>query len=338
MDQIRLGIIGAGPIVEKKHLPALAEVKEIAVVAACRRNAEALHQLADRFRIPERYTDYRALLDDERVDAVLIAAGPPTQTAMVIDAAAAGKHIIVEKPLAETSSEARAMVDAVRRARVHFQVGFNKRYYAGYRQARLLIDRGELGTPTGLEGRFWFASGRRDGLLHNGVHFLDLAQFFLGPVRNVFARRCPAPGGAPGETYAVSLGFDSGAVGNLLLSSLGAWDYPNEHVDVVGSNGTALSIDNGHALRVFRKGEGRPAELYESTLSVHWWSGHDEQGFIPQFRVFAQRIRDGVNGGGDLGPLAAGAADGLRSITLLEAVRRSVTEGRLVRVATADVA
>jgi predicted dehydrogenase len=337
MDQVRLGIIGAGPIVEKKHLPALAEVPEIAVLAACRRSAEHLHRVADRFRIPDRHTDYRALLDDERIDAVLIAAGPPAQTQIVIDAAAAGKHILVEKPLAETSSEARAMCVAVEAAKIHFQVAFNKRFYAGYRRARHLMDAGDLGTPTGLDARFWFPGGRRDGLLHNGVHFLDLAQFFLGPARTVFARRC-APAGVAGDTVAVSIGFDSGAVGSLLLSSLGSWDHPNEYVSLVGSNGTALTVDNGHALRVFRKGDGRPAELYESTLSVHWWSGHDEQGFIPQLRVFAQKIRDGAGAGGDLGPLTAGPGDGLRSLTVLEATRRSIAEGRLVRVPSPDIA
>jgi predicted dehydrogenase len=311
-------------------------VPDIAVVAACRRNAEHLHRLADRFRIPERHTDYRALLDDERIDAVLVAAGPPAQTQIVIDAAAAGKHVLVEKPLAETSSEARAMCVAVAAAKIHFQVAFNKRFYAGYRRARHLLDAGELATPSGLDARFWFPAGRRDGLLHNGVHFLDLAQFFLGPIRNVFARRCAPAAAAAGDTVGVSLGFESGAVGNLLISSLASWDYPNEHVSIVGSNGTALTIDNGHALRVLRKGEGRPVELYENTLSVHWWSGHDEQGFVPQLRVFAQKIRDGVAGGGDLAALAAGAADGLRSLTVLEAVRRSIGEGRLVRV-PADV-
>jgi len=159
------------------------------------------------------------------------------------------------------------MVEAVRAANVHFQVGFNKRFYTGYRQARLLLQKGELATPTGIDARFWFQAGRRDGLLHNGVHFLDLVQYFLGPVKNVFARRCAPPVEGPAaDTVAVSLGFESGAVGNILLSSLASWDYPNEHVDIVGSNGTALSVENGRALRVFRKGDGRPSELYENWL------------------------------------------------------------------------
>jgi myo-inositol 2-dehydrogenase/D-chiro-inositol 1-dehydrogenase len=335
LEQIRVGIIGAGPIVEKKHLPALAEVKEFSVVAACRRNAEALHQLADRFRIPTRYAHYRALLDDDQVDAVLIAAGPPAQTQIVIDAAAAGKPMLVEKPLAESTADAIAMCEAVKRANVYCQVGFNKRFYYGYQQARRVIDQGDLGRISGIAARFWFQSGRRDGLLHNGLHFLDLMEFFAGPVTDVFARRSmTTENGAAGDTLSISLSFAGGAVGSLLLSSLASWDYPNERVDIVGSNTSALSVDNGRQLRVFRRGEGRPAELYENTLSVHWWSGHEEQGFIPQLRFFARQIRDGA-AAGDASP-AAGAREGIASLALVEAVRRSITDGGPVAIPPID--
>jgi predicted dehydrogenase len=336
MDQIRLGIIGAGPIVEKKHLPALAEVREIAVVAACRRNAEQLNDLANRFRIADRYTDYRALLDDGRIDAVLIATGPPAQVQIAIEAAAAGKHILIEKPLAETAAGAREICRAAQAAHVWLQVGFNKRFYPGYRLAKQLIQKGELGTVSGIHARFWFQSGRRDPLLHNGIHVFDLVQFLLGPAVNVFARRSgqPATPGPVGETIAVSLEFAGRAVGNLLISSLASWDYPNEHVDIVGSNQTALSIDNGR-LRVCRRGEGRPVEMHENTISVHWWSGHDEQGFAPQLRVFAQRIRDGVNppaAGSAADDMTPGPGAGVASLLLLEAVTASLAEGRPVPV------
>jgi predicted dehydrogenase len=331
MEPIRLGIIGAGPIVEKKHLPALAEVRDFAVVAACRRNADALRQLADRFRIATRYCDYRELLADEGIQAVLIAAGPPTQTQIVVDAAAAGKHILVEKPLAESTADALTMSKAVKHASVVFQVGFNKRFYYGYQQARRVIDQGDLGRVSGIHGRFWYQSGRRDPLLHNGIHFLDLARFLGGPVTSVFARRSrTTENGAGGETLSIALTFGDGAVGSLLLSSLASWDYPNERVDIVGSNGNALSVDNGRELRVYRRGEGRPAEVSENTLSVHWWSGHDEQGFASQLRFFAGRIRDRATDP-DAGA-AAGTRDGIASLALVEAVRRSSQAGAPVTV------
>jgi myo-inositol 2-dehydrogenase / D-chiro-inositol 1-dehydrogenase len=330
VNPLRLGIIGAGSIVAKKHLLALAEVAEIAVAGLCRRDAGELRLLADRFRIPGRHTDYRALLRDPDIDAVLIATGPAAQPEIVMNAVAAGKHVFAEKPMAATAAEGRAMAEAIQRSPVRFQIGFNKRFYYGYRTARQLIRAGELGTPTGLQARFWFQPGRADPLLHNGIHFLDLARFFMGPVEEVFARTAEPAGKA--ETWAVSLRFASGAVGNLLVSSLASWDYVNEHLDLVGSNHNVVSVENGRVVRVFRRDDEKRAQLSENTLSAHWWSGNEEQGFTVQFRVFARAVLDGGRAAldDDLGSLAAGSEDGMRALELLEAVRESAAKGQSV--------
>ena len=136
MTPLRLGIVGAGSIVAKKHLLALAEVPEIAVVGLCRRDVGELQALADRFRVPRRYADYRDLLSDPGIDAVLIATGPAAQPEIAMAAAAAGKHVFAEKPMAATAAEARALAGALRHSPVHVQIGFNKRFYYGYRTAQ----------------------------------------------------------------------------------------------------------------------------------------------------------------------------------------------------------
>ncbi|MBI4489403.1 MAG: Gfo/Idh/MocA family oxidoreductase [Deltaproteobacteria bacterium] len=339
MKQLRLGIIGVGPIVEKKHLPALAEIPEIAVVALCRRNSQQLHQLADRFRIAKCYGDYRELLEEKEIDAVLIATGPETQPQIVMDAAAAHKHIFAEKPMAESSAEAIQMADSIRTAGIQFQIGFNKRFYYGYRQAKKLVQRGELGRLSGINARFWFQPGRRDALLHNGIHFFDLVLFLMGPVREVFARSAKLSptdpqGGAP-ETFSVSMQFESGAVGNLMLSSAGSWDYVNEHVDLIGSNHNVLSVENGRVLRLCRRGEDQPAQLYENTLSVHWWSGNEEQGFAVQLRAFAQNILNGTRPSSspdDIRFMSAGAEDGISALQLMEAVKSSIAHNSNVSI------
>jgi predicted dehydrogenase len=222
MPARRLGFIGAGAFVERNHLLAVAEVPELAVVAVCRRDAGRLAALADRFRIPKRYTDYRDLLADPEIEAVLIATGPASQPDIALAAVAAGKHVFAEKPLAETSAQARRLAQAAAGAAVQVQVVFNKRLYPGDRRAKRLIGDGELGVPSGISARFWFQPGRADPLLHNGLHFLDLVQFLMGPATEVQAWRAVVAGdGSPGgETMAVSLRFGGGAVGTLLLSSL----------------------------------------------------------------------------------------------------------------------
>lgn len=343
MEQLRLGIIGAGPIVEKKHLPALAEVPEIAVVTVCRRSEQPLRQLAGRFRIPKWCTDYRDVLDDREVDAVLIASGPESQPAIIKDAAAVKKHVFVDKPMADSAAQARDIAAAVRAAGIHLQIGFNKRFYYGYREAKRLLEAGELGPLSAVSARFWYQAGRRDPLLYNGIHFLDLTEFFAGRVGHVFARShaMPSANGGPGmETLAISMVTDGGVVANLLLSSAASWDFINEHVDLIGAGQGALSIENGRQLRVFRKETAAASRLHENTLSVHWWSGHDEQGFAPQLRVFAGHALGRDRPGAATDPptaRAAGVEEGIRSLAVLEAIRRSLAQGASVPVAADTV-
>jgi predicted dehydrogenase len=130
-------------------------------------------------------------------------------------------------------------------------------------------------------------------------------------------------------------------VGNLLLSSQASWDYVNEHVELIGSNQTVLSVENGRQVRVFRHGENQPAQLYENTLSVHWWSGNTEQGFVPQLRAFAQSVLSGTapcSGADDLCASSACLEDGMRSLALLEAIKSSVTQGVNVSLPSLSIA
>ena len=253
------------------------------------------------------------------------------------DAAAAGKHVFVEKPVAETSAEALRMAAAVDRAGVICHVGFNKRFYYGYRQARRLIAEGALGAPSGLQGRFWYQAGRRDPLLHNGLHFLDLAAFFMGRSDRGLRPALRDPPSTPGrdgrETLAVSMRAERGGVVNLLLSSpaRGTRQRAPRHRRVqsehaVGRQRPPSSASAGGTSRT-------RAQLYENSLSVHWWSGHDEQGFVPQLRTFAQRILSGRPGPTTTpGRLAATLADGVHSLQVLEGIRRSLEHGVSVTI------
>src|SRR5206468_4059768 len=111
-------------------------------------------------------------------------------------------------------------------------------------------------------------------------------------------------------TVAVTLAFQSGAVGNVLLSSCGSWSYPNERLDVIGSNGCCLSAENGRRVVLFI--EDKPGLHFEETISAHWLSGHEEAGFALQLKAFVRSIQSGQRT--DVGP-----QDGLRSILLAEA-------------------
>src|SRR5207249_1071082 len=121
----------------------------------------------------------------------------------------------VEKPMAETVEQARLMAQWVKRAGIKFQVGFNKRYYYAYRKSFELVRDGHIGLPTGISGRFWFSASRRamppreQVIVQNGIHFLDLMQFFMGRASDVTAREHTLETRA---TVTAVITFASGAV------------------------------------------------------------------------------------------------------------------------------
>jgi predicted dehydrogenase len=334
VNQVRLGIVGCGSISEWRHLPAIVcEVPEIKVVALCNRSGARLRLLADRYRIPSAdcYEDFRPMLRRDDIDALLIAASPNANSEIVPEAALAGKHCFVEKPMAGSAAEARSMGEAVERAGVLLQVGFNKRFYYAYREAQRLIAEGRLGSPTGVSARFWFSPTQRRPLtpvqqvLHqNGIHFLDLVQFFMGTAIEVCARAREVQGRL---TVAATLTFESSATGSLLLSSCGSWNYPNERVDIVGSNGCCLTAENGRRLTLFE--ETGLAHVFEQSLSAHWLTGNAEAGFSLQLRAFAESILQG-------NPAKVGPQDGLRSLLLAEAAELSLKTARPVSVASVE--
>src|SRR2546426_814394 len=129
-ERVGLGVVGCGNITEFRHLPAIvSEVPEFDLKALCNRSEHNLHFLGDRYRVPldDRCTDYHRLLERDDIHAILIAASPAANYEIVPEAAKAGKHVFVEKPMAETAKQARVMVESVERAGVKLQVGFNKR-------------------------------------------------------------------------------------------------------------------------------------------------------------------------------------------------------------------
>ncbi|MBN2357939.1 MAG: Gfo/Idh/MocA family oxidoreductase [Deltaproteobacteria bacterium] len=133
---LRVGVIGCGGIAQMMHLPFLAERPdrfEIAALSDVR--GEVLEAVARRYGVARRYLDYRELLRDAAVDAVLILSGD-SHRQPVIDAARAGKPIFVEKPLAESRGDLDAIAGALAESRVPLLVGYHKRYDPAYLAAR----------------------------------------------------------------------------------------------------------------------------------------------------------------------------------------------------------
>jgi predicted dehydrogenase len=137
---INVGIVGCGEVVQIIHLPALYQLPDqFRVTALSDVSATVLDAVGGRWGIERRYVEYRRLLDDPGVDAVLVASPHALHTEIAVAAIEAGKHVLVEKPMAMTVRETDEIIAAQRQHRVTVQVGYMRRHASAYRHAQALL-------------------------------------------------------------------------------------------------------------------------------------------------------------------------------------------------------
>ncbi len=200
MKQVRYAIVGCGSI-SKTHLKALAGVPQACLTAACDLSLErAQATVGDQGRA---YTDYQQMLQDKEVDAVLILTASGMHADMGIQAARAGKHVVVEKPIDISVEKARALIRACDENGVKLSCIFQHRFDTDTLALKKVIDEGKLGrldagcchtkwyrNQAYYDEVAWRGTKKLDGggaLMNQGIHQLDLFQHLMGEVDEVFA-------------------------------------------------------------------------------------------------------------------------------------------------------
>lgn len=145
--KLRIGIIGCGAISVKKHLPSLQKLKQVEVVAFCNRNVEKAKAAAKDFGTADAkiYDDYKELLKDEGIDIVHVCTPNSSHAEISIAALVAGKHVMCEKPMANTSEEAKRMVEAAEKSGKKLTIGYNNRFRPDSQYLHKTTSRGDLG-------------------------------------------------------------------------------------------------------------------------------------------------------------------------------------------------
>ncbi|MDX1605194.1 MAG: Gfo/Idh/MocA family oxidoreductase [Candidatus Competibacterales bacterium] len=307
--------------------------------------ARAVHGSSDRIRIVRGITrtparaaefaaetgipvdaDYAAALHDPGIDAVVLATPHSQHLAQVQAAAAAGKHVFVEKPLALTAADAAAAYAACEAAGVVLAVGQNRRFLPAIRHLREQIAQGTLGHILHLEGNFSGSSGYRHrpgvwrasaaespagGMTGKGLHVTDLMIALCGPIREVDARSLRQVLEIEmDDTTVMLLGFASGATGYLgtLTATADVW-----RLQVFGSEGWAEM--RGHHRLIVKPVTGEAQVLDFPPEDIE----------RAELEAFAEAVA-----GGD--PFPVDRAQVINNIALLEAIGRSAREGRPVTV------
>jgi predicted dehydrogenase len=197
---IKLAFVGCGRVTETRHLPALRHFSDTQVVALADINLDRLNKVADLFHIRDRYTDYRQLLKDRSIDAVAVCVPAQFHVEVALAALDAGKHLFIEKPLALNLEESDQLIErAARFPHLKVIIGFNMRWHRLVRQARAIIQQGDLGRVQLIRTVLtsyhdsvpeWRKHRELGGgvLFEQAVHHFDLWRFLLqSEVVEVFA-------------------------------------------------------------------------------------------------------------------------------------------------------
>ncbi len=191
MKQLNIGVIGAGSISES-HISSYANNAQVKLVAICDLNQARAQGKADKYGFETVYTDYHELLANDQIEAVSICTWNNLHAEMAIAALNAGKHVLVEKPLAKTLDEALKIQEAVQKSGKTLQVGFVRRHADNAKLVKKYIDNGDfgeiyygkasilrrLGNPGG-----WFSDRERSGggpVIDLGVHIIDILWYLMG--------------------------------------------------------------------------------------------------------------------------------------------------------------
>ena len=345
MAEIRLGIIGCN-YGRNVLLPAFRADARVKAVALAGTDAARTAEIAREAGVPKAHADWRALIDDEDVDAVAVAVPPAAQAEIAIAALSAGKPVFAEKPLAASLQEARAMLAAADASRLPTMVDLDFHRIASWQRAKHLIDDGAIGAlrhvavhwhvenySTRVRARNWKTlSASGGGVLGNFVsHCFHYLEWFAGPMARLSARL----GGLPGDedlqtTAAMALDFAGGHIGSLSMSCA-SYLGSGHRVELYGEDGTmVLSNTTSDYMRGFELLHARrPAAALAPVAVEDTEDARYPDGRIAPAARLAKSFLDAIEGGGTAEP---DFAAGCRVQQLIEAAERSHQQNTAITV------
>lgn len=325
---LRWGLVGLGSLAANGIMPALGRAKHAVVTAGATRDPEKGRAFGEKHRIPRIYADYKELVHAPNVDAVFVMTPNDRHLPVVLEAAAAGKQVLCEKPLAMTETDALAMIGACETAGVMLRLGLHLRFEKFLARVGEVLRSGEIGTIRALsieraaplsERAPWREDpAQGGGILYDvGLHLLDLVPRLLGQdLASVSGLAYPPPeSGMGADTVSLLLRTE----GDVQVSLRASREAPFAGSDLVAI-GTAGML---------RTGPLRWVEEFSLTVTSAQGQREERVAACDLYRDeldgFALDLADG-------GTRLGTGADGLRLVRLAHIVERSIQEGRTLPV------
>jgi predicted dehydrogenase len=344
---LRLGVLGCGPIAQIAHFDACRKARNAELYAICDIAEDLVARMAAVHEPRTTYTDYDRMLADPQVEAVLLATADQYHVPLALKAVAAGKHVLVEKPLGVSVEECEELRRRLRGTGLVLQVGNNRRFDPGLAFAHRFI-REELGQRMGFKAWYYDstyrytmtdnlqplrvlsrqarrpegdprADRRRYFLLTHGSHLVDSTRFLGGEVVGVRARLLERFGA---YCWFVALDFADGSFGHLDLTIAVRGDF-EEAFQVYGEGGSvkgSLYLPWYHKAGVVECFSVKDRQFRRPL-------GEDAYTYKLQIEGFADTVLHGAPQHG------AGIDDGVAAVRAQVAIARSVESGEAVRLA-----
>jgi predicted dehydrogenase len=354
---VGVALIGLGKIAAT-HADALATLPRARLVGAFDAVPDAVPSFASRYGVRP-YRELEEALADPDVDVVTVCTPHPSHARIAIHAAASGRHVLVEKPLAPTLEDCDAMIDAAARAGVHLGVVSQRRWYEPVQRVRRAVQEGRIGDPIlatvtllGWRDEAYYAmapwrgtwAGEGGGVMVNQAsHHFDLLRWLMGPVEEVFGywANLSHPYIEVEDTAVAVLRFASGALGQVVLSnSQRPGLYGRIHIH--GRNGASVGVqtETGSAFVAGVTTDVEPPinDLWtipgEEGMLARWQQEDRDRaaGIDPMTHYHRLQIADFIDAIVDGRPPLVTGEDGRRAVELFTAVYQSQERGTPVRL------
>ncbi len=331
--KINLGLIGAGRI-GRVHAENLTyRIPEANIVAVADIFLEAAEKCAADFQIPSATQDPRTIFDNKNIDAVVICSSTDTHAQFISEAAAAGKHIFCEKPIALDLAKIDQALEAVGQSGVKLQIGFNRRFDPNFKQAHDVVAAGKIGVPhiVRITSRdpspppidYIKVSGGI--VLDMTIHDFDMARYLIdSEVEEIYAAGGvmidPAIGEAGDvDTAMITLRYANGAIGSIDNSRQAVYGY-DQRVEVFGSEGGVVVSNNTPHKAVYSNAEG----VY-SALPLYFFLERYMESYLAEMKAFIETIQQDT-------PSLVTGIDGRIPVVMGLAAWKSYRENRPVKL------
>lgn len=275
LDKISVAVIGAGAFAKAFHLPNLQRIPFYDIRAIVTKTGASAKSTAEKYGAQYCSTDYKEVLSDKDVDMVLIATRHNLHAPLTAEAAKAGKHIFVEKPIALTYEQCKEVNEAISSSQVNLTIGFNRRFSPLVQKMKGLSQKRKspmvisvIVNSAGMKKESWINDPEEGGgaIVGEVCHFFDLISWLVdAEPRRIYAEMISSnnPSLVDANNVVCTLSYEDGSVASLVYNTIGNESFPKERIEVFMDGGVIMVDDFKELVIAGLPGKGEKSRKVE---------------------------------------------------------------------------